>query len=232
METAEYWLMAREYGIWNATITSLQFWAEDLDPITLDIASECVYTTFFWMPTSHTLWQLSEEALFGCFVLALNAAFTQQLSLADEGYESDSNNDLPTPLHKTPHIHHVSSLEHASFNPTHTTPHQTAVLPHFDTQLTSPRPVHCHLMFLSDSLESDQAPDSSSDYNQDPNTSSDSSSDEEEDFQTVPMDGEHWTTEMVPERTFCIHENDSPTMYVNTHALMGIIITLPHIWTA
>ena len=35
----------------------------------------------------------------------------------------------------------------------------------------------------------------------------DSSSDEEEDFQTVPMDDEHWTTEMVPERTFCIHEN-------------------------
>ena len=34
METAEYWLMAHKYGIWNATITSLQFWAEDLDPIT------------------------------------------------------------------------------------------------------------------------------------------------------------------------------------------------------
>ena len=34
METAEYWLMACKYAIWNATITSLQFWAEDLDPIT------------------------------------------------------------------------------------------------------------------------------------------------------------------------------------------------------
>ena len=62
-------------------------------------------------------------------------------------------------------------------------------------------------MFLSESLESDQAPDSSSDkQDQDP----DSSSDEEEDFQTVPMDDEHWTTEMVPERTFCIHENGLP----------------------
>ena len=28
--------------------------------------------------------------------------------------------------------------------------------------------------------------------------------------QTVPMDDEHWTTEMVPERTFCIHENGLP----------------------
>ena len=55
METAEYWLMACEYGIWNAAITSLQFWAEDLNPITLGIASEHVYTTFFWTPTSHTL---------------------------------------------------------------------------------------------------------------------------------------------------------------------------------
>ena len=122
METAEYWPMACKYGIWNATIASLQCWAEDLDPITLGIASEHVYTTFFWTPTSHTLCQLPEEALFGCFVLALNAAFTQQLSFADEGYESGSDTmDLPTPLWKTPHILHVSSLDHASFNPVHTT---------------------------------------------------------------------------------------------------------------
>ena len=32
------------------------------------------------------------------------------------------------------------------------------------------------------------------------------SSNEDEDFQIIPMDDEHWTTEMVPERTFCIHE--------------------------
>ena len=238
METTEYWLMAREYGIWNTAITSLQFWAEDLNPITLGIASECVYTTFFWTPTSHTLRQLSEEVLFGCFVLALNAAFTQQLSVADEGYESGSNNDLPTPLCKTPHIHHISSMEHASFNPAHTMQCHPANTPHYDTQPTSPRPVCCHLTFLSDSSESDQdpdsssdndqdpdsspdsssdndqdpdsSPDSSSDNDQDPDCSPDSSSDEEEDFQTVLIDDEHWTTEMVPEGTFCIHENGLP----------------------
>ena len=206
METAEYWLVAQEYGIWNVTIASLQIWAEDLEPITLGIASERVYTTFFWTPTSHTLQQLSEEALFGCFVLALNAAFTQQLSLADEGYKSGSNNDLPTPLCKTPCIHHVSSLEHASFDPTHTTPCCTADPPHYNTLLTLPRPVHCCLMFLSDSSESDQDPDSSSDNDQDPG----SSSDEKEDFQTVHIDDDHWTAEMVPERTFCIHETGLP----------------------
>ena len=58
----------------------------------------------------------------------------------------------------------------------------------------------------ADSSESDQGPDSSSDSDQD----ADSSSDEDKDFQTVPMDDEHWTTEMVPERTFCIHENGLP----------------------
>ena len=98
METAEYWLMACEYGIWNAAIASLQIWTEDLDPITPVIASEHVYTTFFWIPTSHTLRQLPEDVLFGHFVITLNAAFTQQLSLADEGYKSGSNTDLPTPL--------------------------------------------------------------------------------------------------------------------------------------
>ena len=122
------------------------------------------------------------------------------MSLVDEGYESGSNNDLPTPLHKTPHIHHISSMEHASFDPAHTTPCCPADTLQYNTQPTPPRPVCCHLTFLSDSSESDQDPDSSSD----------SSSDEEEDFQTVPIDDEHWTTEMVPERTFCIRENGLP----------------------
>ena len=93
-------------------------------------------------------------------------------------------------------------MEHASFNPAHTTPCHPATTPHYDTQLTSPRPVH-HLTFISDSSESDQDPDSSSD-------SSSEYSDEEEDFQAVTIDNEHWTTEMVPERTFYIHENGLP----------------------
>ena len=91
MNTADYWLMAREYSIWNAAIASLQFWTEDLDPVTLDRTTELVYTTFFYSPSSHTLCQQSDETLFGCFVIALNAAFDQQLSLADEGYKSGSD---------------------------------------------------------------------------------------------------------------------------------------------
>ena len=200
METAEYWLMAREYSIWNAAIASLQFWAEDLDPVTLGIASEHVCTTFFWTPTSHMLCQLSEDVLFGCFVIALNAAFTQQLSLADKGYESGSDtNDLPMPLQKTPCILHVSSMDHASFNPVSTTPHSTVTTTHCSTVTTTPRsmpqtpdrPVHQCLSFSSDT---DHTPDSTP-------ACSDSSDAEEEDFPTVPLDDEHWTLEIVPERT-------------------------------
>ena len=135
MDTADYWPMAREYSIWNATIASLQFWTADLDPVTLGRATKQVYTTFFYSSSSHTLHQQSDEILFGCFVITLNAAFDQQLSLADEGYESGSDTvDLPTPLRKTPRIHHVSSMEHASFDPAPVTPQNMPQTP--------PRQVH------------------------------------------------------------------------------------------
>ena len=134
------------------------------------------------------------------FVIALNAAFTKQLSLINEGYKSGSNPaDLPTPLRKTPHIHHVSSMEHASLDPAHTTPHSTATITNQSSPQTPTRPVHCHLSFTSDSSEDDQDPDNIPEY-----------SDEEEDFQTVHLYNEHWTAEIVPERTFCIHENGLP----------------------
>ena len=36
------------------------------------------------------------------------------------------------------------------------------------------------------------------------------SEDEEEDFQMVPLDDEHWTSKDTPERTLCIHEHGLP----------------------
>ena len=33
---------------------------------------------------------------------------------------------------------------------------------------------------------------------------------EEEDFQMVPLDNDHWTTEEIPDRTLCIHEHALP----------------------
>ena len=121
----------------------------------------------------------------------MNTAFDQQLSLADEGYESGSDTiDLPTPLRKTPRIHHVSSMEHASFDPAPVTPHSTPQTP--------PRPVCSCLSF------------SSADNNTPDSTPECSEEDEEEDFQMVPLDNEHWTSKETPERTLCIHEHGLP----------------------
>ena len=98
MDAADYWPMTREYSIWNAAIASLQFWTADLDPVTLGRATEQVYDTFSYSSSSHTLHLQSDKILFGHFVITLNAPFDQQLSLADEGYESGSDTvDLPTP---------------------------------------------------------------------------------------------------------------------------------------
>ena len=101
-------------------------------------------------------------------LITLNAAFDQHLSPTDEGYESGSDTiDLPTPLRKTPRIHHVSSMEHTSFDPAPVTP--------CSTPQTPSRPVSRHLSFSSaDSYTPDSNPECSED--------------EEEDFQTVLLD--------------------------------------------
>ena len=121
--------------------------------------------------------------------------------------------DLHTPLRKMPHILHVPSLEHVSFDPTHTTPCRPVTTSNSLTH-TPTRPVHHCLSFSSDKdhdttwVRMDTS-DSSRDAAPEPSDDEESSN-EDEDFQTVPMDDEHWTTEMVPERTFCIHENGLP----------------------
>ena len=99
----------------------------------------------------------------------------------------------------------MSSMEHASFNPAHTTPHSTATITHHSSSWTPTRSVCCHLSFTSDSSDDDQDPDSS---DQDPDSTPVYS--DEEDFPTVPLDDEHWIAEIVPERTFCIHKNGLP----------------------
>ena len=75
MDATDYWPIAREYLIWNATVASLQFWTADLDTLTLSNAIEEVYSAFFYTASTHTLHQQSDEILFGHFVTTLNAAF-------------------------------------------------------------------------------------------------------------------------------------------------------------
>ena len=61
MNVTDYWPMAREYSIWNATIASLQFWTTDLDPVTLGRATEEAYSAFFYSASAHTFYQQSDE---------------------------------------------------------------------------------------------------------------------------------------------------------------------------
>ena len=139
MHTPEYWPMAREYSIWNAAVAALNSWTADLKAHTLGSTTEEVYRTFFYMSSAHTLHQISDKILFGHFITMLNAAFEQKLALEDEGYESSSENfNIPAPLRRTLKIHHISSIENASFCPVSVTPHGTRQ-PHL-------RPVHRRLV--------------------------------------------------------------------------------------
>ena len=99
MDPANYWPMAREYSIWNASIAALQFWTADLEAHILSSTIEQVNNAFFYSPSTYMLCQQSDEVLFGHFVTTLNAAFESKLTLEDKGYDSGSKNfNVPTPL--------------------------------------------------------------------------------------------------------------------------------------
>ena len=98
MDLPDY-LLTREYSVWNAAVSALQFWTADLEESSLNSSLEQVFMTFFHMETRHTLCQYSDKSLFGHFVTTLNSPFEQKLTLEDEGYKSGSENfNLPTPL--------------------------------------------------------------------------------------------------------------------------------------
>ena len=48
MNVADYWPMARDYSIWNAAVTALQFWTADLKAHVLSSTTEEVYNAFFY----------------------------------------------------------------------------------------------------------------------------------------------------------------------------------------
>ena len=99
MDPVNYWLMAREYSVWNATIAALQFWTANLKAHVLSSAIEQVYNAVFYSTFTYMLCQQSDEVLFGHFMTTLNATFESKLTLEDEGYDSGSKNfNIPTPL--------------------------------------------------------------------------------------------------------------------------------------
>ena len=140
MNATDYWPFAREYSMWNATVAALQFWTADLEPHILSSTSEWVYAAFFYNTSTHLLCNQPEEVLFSHFVTTLNDTFERELALADKGYESGSEtSNLPTPLRRTSRIHHISSDEIISFDP--------SALCTTATSQSNCKPVHHQLSF-------------------------------------------------------------------------------------
>ena len=81
MDPVNYWPMAREYSVWNATVAALQFLTADLKAHVLSTAIEKVYNAFFYSISTHMLCQQSDEVLFSPFVTTLNATFKSKLTL-------------------------------------------------------------------------------------------------------------------------------------------------------
>ena len=209
MNATDYWPMAREYSVWNTAIEALQFWTADLEGHVLSNAIEEVYTSFLYAASAHTLHQLSDKILFSHFVTTLNTNFQSKLALQDEGYTNGSENfNIPTPLRRTSRIHHVSSIENASFDPTPVTPcstHESHLRPEYQRLIYSPSedddsftdeiPLPCstppaissrHTFNIVIHLEKEG---------------------KEEDFQTISLDDDHWTSEEIPDRPLCIHKH-------------------------
>ena len=168
----------------------------------------------------HLLHQQSDEILFSHFVTTLNATFESKLSLEHEGYESGSKNfNIPTPLRRTSKFHHISSVEHASFDPDPITPCSTG------TRESHHRPVCRHITFSSSEDDKDTTTDKipsptsatpvqyHMDTHQQPSSmhaTLEAEEIEEEDFQTVLLDDEHWDMEEIPDIPLCIHEHSLP----------------------
>ena len=79
--------------------------------------------------------------------------FESKLVLEDEEYDNGSKNfNIPKPLRQTSKIHHVSSEEHASYDPDQVMPH-CRVISKFPC-----RPVHKCLTFSSSEVDDDDTP--------------------------------------------------------------------------
>ena len=114
---------------------------------------EQVYNAFFYSTSTHLLHQQPVKILFSHYVTTQNAAFESKLALEDEDYESGSENyNIYTPLRRTANIHHISSVENASFDPDPVTPCSAG------TREPHHRPVHRCLTYYSSEEDDDDAP--------------------------------------------------------------------------
>ena len=132
--------------------------------------------------------------------------------------------NIPTPLHRTLCLYHISTSENLSFRAATPLTHQ-AHLPHQHSSLSSV----CHHWIFSDdensSLNSNQLHDRmelslpveqpmchclTDNSFQDVTSEEEEEEEEEELFPTAPLDDKIWMEETVPDRHLCIHEQSKP----------------------
>ena len=158
-----------------------------------------------------TIWSLHDHQ---------NDAFEWECALEEKEYESGTESlNIPTPLHRTPCLYHISASENLSFDPATLLTHW-AHSPQWHRSLSS---VHHCLTFSNDKNPS---PDSSPLHGRPEQSSpteqqmvhhhtADSLQDvtneeEEEYFPTAPLDDDVWLEEPVPDRHLCLHEQSQP----------------------
>ena len=143
-------------------------------------------------------------------------------------------------LRRTSRIHHISCNENISFDPS--TPCTTA------SNQPNHKPVHWWLSFSSSDNEdisslhssshtSTSLPLNSMGFAKSPTKSiyticDDLEEEEEEDFQTVALDDDHWITDPVPDRYLCIHEHllSMPIHRFYSSIIPGHIGSQWHFW--
>ena len=104
---------------------------------------------------------------------------------------------------------HSGKQQEFTMYPALNTLHSTLIVTLQNTFQTLPRPV-CRQLSFSSSDDSDTSENISSTARTtlaDTQVHLEEDKEEEEDFQMVPLDDEHCTTEEVPNRTLCIHEH-------------------------
>ena len=217
-DTLQYWHFAWKHSIWNATVSVLQFWIEDLKPHVLHHARDWVYTAFFHSDHAQQIQNLPEEILFSHFMTTLNDAFVW--SMVDNlSFDLANFSQLPTPPdhHAEPspcryrchnltwfHLVFTSSNNESSERSSE----QCSLPSSTDTRSPIPREADTssslhhdlchHITPTTDQLLPEACDDVSSSF--------------DEHFPTTPLDDDDvWTEEPVQDRCLCIHERtDEP----------------------
>ena len=208
MNVTDYWPMAREYSIWNAVVAALQFWTANLKAHVLSSTIEQVYNAFFYttfmhLLCDHTKCSLWEETHLGRWRL-WEWKWKFQHTHSSQTYS------------QTPPC--IQWWQHLLWP---TTPHSTG------TSHSHHKPIQCQLSFSTSDDEDSSTDDIPTTYSSTPplnllgfaqqthykpfyTVCDDQEKDEEEDFQTVPLEGDHWATEEIPDRHLCIHKHSAP----------------------